>query len=123
MADKEPAALQTENAKLREELAALKAQHGLPVGAITVSKGQKIHYVRGEEQVCRPATVLSDGVTDRMKAPPGHPMTGNLLEYVHLAYGDHDPQGPKHTFETTRHYHPGAAPDSWHLSESCPRRA
>ncbi len=51
-----PSPLADENAKLRSELAALKAQTGLPVGAITVSRGQKIHYVRGDERVCRPAT-------------------------------------------------------------------
>jgi hypothetical protein len=113
----EVTALRQRNAELEQALQQQQAAKGPP-------RGTKVHYVRGEETVCRPAEILSDGFSARVAVPGGHRL------HAHLAYKEHpstvykDKDGkeykPEHGFETDRHWDPLGGPDTWHTPEECP---
>ncbi len=94
---------------------------------IPLVKGQRVWYVKANEEGTRPAVLLSDGVYEVQKLA-----NGKLRQYAHLAYGTRDKdhallgnenaQGPSQaqTHETTAPWDNTGAPGTWHLEGECP---
>lgn len=89
--------------------------------AIELTQGQDICYVRGAEQRCRPARLLSDGVTEVVMGARGEQHHVHL-EYYDLPYTDNEGKHrePRHSFEVQRAWDTTGSPDTWHLPDQCP---
>lgn len=81
---------------------------------VDLKAGDKVHYIHGTEPTCRPATILSDGICERVKRG------GNWLQFAHLSVGSEDSPA---TRETTREWDGIGRPNTWHLPGECPRHA
>jgi len=123
-ADLRRGALAAENADLKAELARVKHDVAAERGP---ARGTRICYQGPGESYARPATVISDGFSDRVPQPGGMQAL-----HCHIAYGEaphyvvSDKNGipfhPEHTFEVDRPWNPMGAPGTWHLLDECPRQ-
>lgn len=90
--------------------------------------GTEVCYQAPGEPFCRPASVKSDGFTERVTKPGGVDAL-----HAHIEYGDPawltvddrngNPVHQKHTFEVDAAWSPLGAPRTWHCKDECPRLA